>query len=132
MIALDDVDIDPKMFQPLYDDALITQCGAYVAIMEFKRSCRLPCSCIEKLLQLLQLFCPANNSLPLSVYTLRKFFSKFSVPQSDRKFCSDCQAEITEQQQNKCSKVTCRRLQPSTLTILTIKRLLKSKYSIIM
>ena len=66
----------------------------YVTIMEFKRSCCLPFSCIEKLLQLLQLLCLANNSL--YYYTLRKFFSKFSVPQSDRKFCSDCQAEITE------------------------------------
>lgn len=133
--ADDDFEVNPKLFEPIYDNASITQCGAYVAIMEFKRSCRLPFSCIEKLLQLLQLLCPTNNSLPRSVYTLRKFFNRFSVPQAKRKFCSDCTGEISDDQQDKCSNRTCRSLQPSSLTIFNpikaIERVLKSKYSML-
>jgi hypothetical protein len=59
---IDDFVVNPKLFEPIYDNASITQCGAYVAM----RSCCLPFSCIKKLLDLLQLLCPTNDSLPRS------------------------------------------------------------------
>lgn len=125
-------EVDPKMFEPIYDNASVSKCGAYCAIMEFKHSCRLPFSCIDKLLQLLQLLCPANNSLPCSVYMLRKFFKTFSSSQKKRKFCSDCKTELCDQRE-KCTKVTCRPLQPSTLITLNpieaIKRVLTSEFT---
>ena len=62
------------MFEPIYENAPISLCGAFCAIMEFKRSCNMSFSCIDRLLQLLQLFCPPSNSLPHSVYAIRKFF----------------------------------------------------------
>ena len=34
------------MFAPIYKDANISLCGAYCALMEFKRSCRLSFSTI--------------------------------------------------------------------------------------
>lgn len=65
---VDSFEIDNEMFEPVYENANITTSEAYCAIMEFKRSCHLPFTAIDKLLQLLQLLCPADNRLPQSVY----------------------------------------------------------------
>ncbi len=46
--------------------------------MEFKRACRLPFTTIAKLLELLQLVCPANNHLPTSVHKFKKLFGQYS------------------------------------------------------
>lgn len=67
----DDILIDSDMFKPIYENASISLCGA---IMEYKRVCRLPFASIAKLLELLQLLCPAKNTLPQSIYIFRKFF----------------------------------------------------------
>ena len=40
--------IDDKMFDPLYENANITLCGTYCALMEYKRACHLPFTAIEK------------------------------------------------------------------------------------
>lgn len=74
----DEANVDSNMFEPLYDGASITICGAYCALMEFKRACRLPFTTIDKLLELLHLLCPSNNKLPSSIYKLKKFFTKFT------------------------------------------------------
>lgn len=86
----DDAVIDEKMFEPIYKDATITVCGAYCAIMEFKRSCRLPFTTIPMLLQLLQMICPGENSLPKSVYMFKKFFREQSSSYKRHQFCANC------------------------------------------
>lgn len=131
----DDLDeelaIDEGMFEPLYDNARVTVCGAYCALMEFKRACRLPFTTIAMLLQLLQLLCPPNNSLPQSIYKLRKFFEKFSSPHQKHRFCSDCKTKLKETQ-SQCDDPSCRHIEPSTLIDFdptkAIRRVLKSKF----
>lgn len=122
----DEVDVDMKMFEPLYDGASITICGAYCALMEFKRACRLPFTTIDMLLQLLQLFCPSNNKLPRSVYKFKKFFEQFASSHQKRQFCSDCVKEFS-----KCDNPDCRSTEPNTLISFdptkAIRRVLKSK-----
>ena len=126
----DSEQIDPQMFTPIYDNASISVCGAICAIMEFKRSCRLSFSCIAKLLQLLQLLCPASNCLPQSVYAIKKFFRKFSSLSTIRQFCSNCEEELSSVQP-KCDKVLCKKFEANSLisfsTINAIKRIMKSK-----
>ena len=126
----DSEQIDPQMFTPIYDNASISVCGAICAIMEFKRSCRLSFSCIAKLLQLLQLLCPASNCLPQSVYAIKKFFRKFSSPSTIRRFCSNCEEELSSVQP-KCDKVLCKKFEANSFisfsTINAIKRIMKSK-----
>ena len=126
----DSEEIDPQMFTPIYDNASISVCGAICAIMEFKRSCRLSFSCIAKLLQLLQLLCPASNCLPQSVYAIKKFFRRFSSPSTIRRFCSNCEEELSSVQP-KCDKVLCKKFEANSLisfsTINAIKRIMKSK-----
>ena len=99
-----DQEVDENMFEPIYDGANITVCGAYCAIMEFKRVCRLPFTAIAMLLQLLQLLCPAANKLPRSVYVLKKFFQKHSSPHIKQTFCSECHLEMD---QGKCTNSDC-------------------------
>ena len=102
------------MFEPLFDNASITVCGAYCAIMEFKRACRLPFTTIDMLLKLLQLLCPPNNHLPQSIYKFKTFFEKFSSSHQKQQFCSDCKTEFRENQ-SKCDNLSCRHVEPSTL-----------------
>ena len=99
-----DQEVDENMFEPIYDDANITVCGAYCAIMEFKHVCRLPFTAIAMLLQLLQLLCPASNKLPRSVHVLKKFFQKHSSPRIKQMFCSKCHLEMN---QRKCTNTGC-------------------------
>ena len=126
----DDVEIDEGMFEPLYEGAHITVCGAYCALMELKRVCRLPFTAIAMLLQILQLLCPPGNKLPQSVYILKKFFQKYSSKSTKLKFCGSCNQQLLEKQR-KCSNVHCQ-IEPSTLIILrpdkAIKRVLTSEY----
>ena len=102
----EEFDIDEKMFEPLYDGANITICGAYCALMEFKRACRLPFTTIDKLLELLQLLCPPNNSLPRSTYKFKKFFQQFSSSYQKQLFCSNCLVEFRGDQ-SKCDNPSC-------------------------
>ena len=82
------------MFKPLYNGAGISVCGAYCAIMEFKRVCRLPFTAIAMLLQLLQLICPADNKLPRSVYVWKKFFQRRSSKYTKLRFCCHCDQQL--------------------------------------
>ena len=117
------------MFEPLYEGARITVCGAYCAIMELKRVCRLPFTAIAMLLQILQLLCSADNKLPRTVYVLKKFFQKYSSKSTKMRFCGSCNRKVTNSQQ-KCRNLDCQS-QPSTLIILrpdkAIRRVLTSK-----
>ena len=70
----EDVLIDNEFWEPVYEGANISTVGAYCAIMEFKRACRLSFSTIAMLLQLLQLLCPSHNKLFKSIYTFKKSF----------------------------------------------------------
>ena len=125
-----DVEIEDSLFVPLYENASITQCGAYCALMEFKRSCRLPFTTIAKLLDLLQLLCPPNNNLPQSVYKFKKFFTKFSTHCEKRNFCRVCHVEYKDGQK-KCNTSSCRLTEADTLVNFdsktAIRRVLKSK-----
>ena len=120
-------EMDPAVFEPLYANAKITKCGAFVAIMEFKRACRIPFASIDKLLELLQLLCPADNSLPRSSYLLRKFFAPNFV--SKQTFCSDCLKEFVPGAK-RCADVQCMNLPPSSLSVLNpvkaTKRIMQS------
>lgn len=78
-----EMELEDHMIRPIYENANITLCGAYCAIMEFKRACRLPFTAIAMLLQLLQLLCPKDNTLPKSVYVFKKFFQRFSFHFND-------------------------------------------------
>ena len=107
------------MFQPLYDGAGISVCGAYCAIMEFKRVCRLPFTAIGMLLQLLQLLCPAENKLPRSVYVWKRFFQKQSSNYKKLKYCCHCNQQLSASDK-KCSGTTCQEVnqEPNTLIVL--------------
>ena len=101
------MEIDESMFEPIYDVASITVCGAYCAIMEFKRVCRLPFTAIAMLLQLLQLLCPPGNKLPRSVNVLKRFFQKYSSSHTTQRFCPECHTEL-EVNQYRCKNFGCR------------------------
>lgn len=128
----DDIEIDENLFEPLYDGASITVCGAYCAIMEFKRVCRLPFTAIAMLLQLLQLLCPPGNKLPRSIYILKSFFQKYSSVYTMLRFCANCNEQLSADQR-KCGNINCRDVtrEPSTLVTIkpdkAIKRVLTSK-----
>ena len=124
------MDVDSNLFEPLYDGASITVCGAYCALMEFKRACKLPFSAILMLLQLLQLLCPPGNKLPRSVYVLKKFFQKHSSQHERKLFCPECHTELTGKQQ-KCTNAECQGKEPNYLITLkpdrAISNILRSK-----
>ena len=89
----DEDNYNTNIFDPLYDGANITICGAYCAIMHFKSICKLPFSTIDQLLQLLHLLCPNGNKLPKSIYFLRKFFTSLGTKQVRKQYCSNCNEE---------------------------------------
>jgi hypothetical protein len=128
--AHESMEVDSILFEPLYDSANITVCGAYCAIMEFKRVCKLPFSAILMLLQLLQLLCPSGSKLPRSIYILKKFFRKHSSRHKRKLFCPDCQTELTGKQQ-KCTNAGCQGKEPNYLITLkpdrAISNILRSK-----
>ena len=109
-----EIEVDRDMFEPLYPGASISVCGAYCAILEFKRVCRLPFTAIAMLLRLLQLLCPPQNRLPPSVYMLKKFFQRYTTTYTKRLFCATCNQEIPLRQK-KCSNAGCPSLEPNTL-----------------
>ncbi len=43
----DDIELDECLFEPIYENASITVSGAFCAIMELKRKCRLPFTTIQ-------------------------------------------------------------------------------------
>ena len=126
----DDIELDECLFEPIYENASITVSGAFCAIMELKRKCRLPFTTIQKLLDLLQLLCPPNNKLPQSNHILKTFFKKLSIPLKRRR--ATCDTEF-QADQTCCS--SCVQKEPNTLITLNSKRaitrVLKIKVSVI-
>ncbi len=125
-----------NLFDPIYKDASVTLCGAFCAIMEFKRSCRLPFTAIEKLLCLLQLFCPPDNTLPKTLNEIKKFFgAASSIRNSHKYFCATCDVELQAKEKN-CDLDTCLKKEPSTLVVLdaamSLKRVLRSKLELVL
>ena len=110
------------MFEPIYENAKVTVCGAYCAIMKFK-------ALSGYLLQLLQLLCPSGNQLPKSVYMLRKFFKQFGSCKSRQQYCPHCGKAVT----GYCSNSKCPRSDPDCfISIDTEKQfqsILSSKYN---
>lgn len=95
----EEMKLEDDMLKPIYEDADITVCGAYCAIMEFKRACHLPFTTIAMLLQLLQLLCPKTNKLPKSIHLFKKFFEKYTSKFQRRQFCCDCKVEFRKDQE---------------------------------
>lgn len=126
----DDFDLNKELFEPIYENAGITLCGAYCAIMEFKRMCKLPFSSLAMLLQLLQLLCPPGNNLPHTVYAFKKVFGKASSCKEILSFCADCNVQFCKGQ-NCCRSISCRKTEPSKLMNLDViepmKGILSSK-----
>jgi len=89
-----DYDAD-SVFSLFYSGSSMTLCGAVSAIMNFCTSAKLPYVAIEKLLKLDDLLCPSPNSLPKSVYFLKKFFERFKFEYSQNEYCSEC-FELTD------------------------------------
>ena len=122
------------MFRPLFDGAGISVCGAYCAIMEFKRVYRLPFTAIAMLLQLLQLLCPADNKLPQSVYVWKKFFQRQSSKYTKLRYCCHCNQQLSTSDK-KCSGADCQEVnqEPNTLIVLrpdkAIRRIFLREYT---
>ena len=53
-------------------------CGAYCSIMQYVTANKLTYAVIEGLLKLLQVLCPCPNSLPTTLYKLKRFFLQYS------------------------------------------------------
>ena len=88
--------LDSTLFEPLYNGADVSVCGAYSAIMEYALSFRLPNTGVEGLLHLLQLLCPSSSKLPTSVYKLHKFFRQFSSRPSKTQLCDQCHTDLDD------------------------------------
>ena len=97
--------LSDDMFLPLYPGADITACGAYFAIMQLKKLCRLSFSTMSEILRLLQLLCPKNNKLPSTIHHLRKFYSTFESSKRKTLFCPNCSDQVLD----KCKKLECLR-----------------------
>ena len=82
---------DSNLFKPLYPGAEISYCAAMCAIMQFCTANHLSYAAIAQLLQLLILLCPANNTIPTSIYRLKKFFKRFSSQNTITTACGECQ-----------------------------------------
>ena len=127
----DEEQLDDELLGPLYDGSKVTVLGAYCAIMEFKRACRLPFTAIAMLLQLLQLLCPSVNKLPRSVYVFKKFFQRYSSPSKRTNFCFECGVSY-DLDQKWCANRDCRRHEPNTMISLNpiraIQRVVSSKW----
>ena len=125
----EDVLIDDDFWEPVYEGANVSTVGAYCAIMEFKRACRLFFSTIAMLLQLLQLLCPSHNKLPKSIYTFKKIFQR-NLIHLNVVNCSNCKSEYQEGQKH-CNNSECHFLEPDTLITFNyrkaIRRVLKRK-----
>lgn len=121
--------LEDDMFKPLYEGASISISGAYCAIMELKRACRLPFTTIAKLLDLLQLVCPANNHLPTSVHKFKKFFGQYSSECTAHYHCHVCHTEYLPGQKE-CTN--CANAKQDTLIVINpkkaITRVLNSKF----
>ena len=104
-----DDEIEASMFNPIYKDANISLVGAYCAILEFKRSCRVPFT---------------------TIHLFKKFFLRYTSPYEKRQFCSTCNKEY-KKGQKWCDNATCIRSEPNTLISYNprraLRRVLKSK-----
>ena len=85
---------DKELFEPLYDGADITICGAYCCIMQFASSNKLSYTAISELIKLLHILCPAHNKLPSSFYMLKKFFKQFNVAFEHQRICTTCSTPV--------------------------------------
>ena len=77
------------MFEPFYHGSSVSLCGAVCAIMHFCRSNKLSYTVIADLLKLLELLCPAPNSLPKTVYHLKKFLKQYNIENNILEYCSE-------------------------------------------
>ena len=96
-----------NMFEPIYSDATISLCGAVCAIIHFSTSNKISYTAISQLLKLLQLLIPAPNSLPTTVYQLKRFFKQYKLQYKIRKHCSECLSQIDDCQCAVTSRKTC-------------------------
>ena len=133
--SMEGFELNDELFEPIYENAKITLCGAYCAIMEFKRVCRLPFSSLAMLLQLLQMLCPPGNNLPRTVYAFKKIFCKASPSKETHCFCADCNVQFREGQKF-CDNTACRKRESSKLIHFDItgamKRVLLSKLKVVL
>lgn len=95
--------LNEELFEPLYNGAKVTICGAICAIMHFQSACRCSFSTIVHLLQLLHILLPGDSKLPHTLYTIRKFFKQFGSNQMRTQYCSNCHDEVN----GSCTKIGC-------------------------
>ena len=108
-----DDDPDSDFSRLIYPSASVTVLGAYCAIMELKRACRLPWSAIVMVLQLLQLLCPAGNLLPRTKHKLSTFSRRYMSEHFRQNYCQTCMSELQGNQ--KCSSNECPSGEPNSL-----------------
>ena len=94
--------------QPLYPGASLTTDDSWHAIMQFSVENTLPYRCIEKLLDLLRIHCPAPNNLPSSFYKLKKHYDNQYHSFTRKQFCSLCNSEVPLGEH--CSRRQCRQM----------------------
>ena len=117
------------MFEPIYENAKVTVCDAYCAIMKFKPQSGCSFTTLGYLLQLLQLLCSSGNRLPKSVYMLRTFFKQFGSCKSRQQDCPHCGKEVI----GYCSNSNCPKSDPNCFILIDTEKqlqsILSSKYS---
>ena len=80
----------PEYLEKIYSDSDISLCAANCAIMKFATSNNLTYKAIDDLLHLLKFLCPKPNILPSTIYKLKQFFSDYTVPYTNEKYCTKC------------------------------------------
>ena len=87
--------------------------AACIAIMEFKRTCKLPFTAIVALLQLVQLLCPVGNKLPTSKHQLLKFFDVAQQSHQRYDYCRTCSTKLHGKK--RCPNKSCLKAEPNSL-----------------
>ena len=117
---------DPKEpFQPLYENASVSVCGAYSAVMQLASRHKLSMSAIDDLLALLRLVCPEPNHLPSSLYKFRQYFQQFKGGYKKQVLCSGCHSPLATSK-SKCSATECSDTKPSYLIHLPLQKPLET------
>lgn len=82
--------MQPEYFNKIYTGSDISLCAANCAIMRFATSHNLTYSAIDDLLHLLNFLCPKPNTIPSTIYKLKKFFKDHEIPHVNQCFCTKC------------------------------------------
>ena len=128
----DDNNFSSDMLEPIYEGERVTVIGAYCAIMELKRRCRLPFTAIIMILQLLQLLCPLGNKHPTTKHQLMSFFRLYLVSYRRQNFCRTGKSPL--QRQVRCCNTACTKQEPNCIIEISpdtaLQQIMSGKFKI--